>query len=570
MASIAEHRVNLLASLNDRVGMLVHSAARADPVESARQSVFMATRLGLSLGAMILAPLCFLGTVPAWWEVAALGWLLLPCAAVTYVSRTGDLMAGEALSLAVWIGLALTVVGGTGSGLGLGLLLLVPVEAAVTFGSVYVTAALAISVAIAVALAVGTILDVTFHSDQHLGAFGTGIIAAAVGYGGVLAVMAGRLQSLQQQHHRLGQERYRALSETIDDVVIRFDRSGGVLFASPAADRLFRIDPRDLLGTGLFDRIHVADRPAFLNLVTEAAARASSRTFSLRIKTGNTVPSRKGEFEAPMFAWVELRTRGCDLIDSEDDDRRNTAVVALMRDITARKLHEETLEEAKRTAERSNAGRDLFLANVSHELRTPLNAILGFAEMLANEELAPRDPAKQREYATIIHHSGQHLLEVVNSILDASKIESGSFDIVPEAFDLGALMRLCSGMVGLKAEQAGVLLSYDVGPELQDIVGDQRACKQILLNLLSNALKFTPPGGQVTVGARQDGNSVLLHVCRYRDRHRSQGSAAPGRSLLSGPRQLRSSLRRDRPGTLGGARACRPSRRGDQHRERLG
>ncbi len=504
--------MNLLASLNDQVGKLVHPALHANPVEFARQSIFLATRLGISLGAMIIAPLCLMGEAPAWWEAGALGWLLLPCAAVAYVSRTGDLIVGEAVSLAAWIGLALTFAAGSGSGLGLGLLLLVPLEAAVTFGSVYVTAALAVAVASAVCLAIGTTLTFANHADPQVGAFGTGIIAAAVGYGGVLAVMSGRLQSLQQHHHRLGQERYRVLSEAIDDVVMRFDRSGAVLSASPAADRLFGIKPRDLLGWGFFEHVHVADRPVFLRLVTDVAAGGDSRTSSLRVRTGNTVPSGRGEFEEPVFAWVELRTRRYDLVDTGEDGLRDTAVVALMRDVTARKLYEQALEEAKRTAEQSNAGRDLFLANVSHELRTPLNAIIGFAEMLANEELAPRDAAKQREYATIIHHSGQHLLAVVNSILDASKIESGSFNLVPESFDLGALMHLCCDMVGLRAEQAGIHLERDVLPELQEIVGDKRACKQILLNLLSNALKFTPTEGKVTVGARRDGNSVLLYV----------------------------------------------------------
>ena len=324
--------------------------------------------------------------------------------------------------------------------------------------------------------------------------------------------MAGRLQSAQQHHGWLEQERYRDLSEAMDDVVMRLDRTGVVVSASAAADRLFRIKPRDLLGRGLFEHIHVADRPLFLKIVTDAASAGESRTARLRIRTGKTQPSRRGEFHEPIFAWVELRTRHHHAPDASLGGVAETGVLALMRDVTVGKLHEDALEDAKRTAEQSNAGRDLFLANVSHELRTPLNAIIGFAEMLATEELAPRDAAKQREYATIIHHSGQHLLAVVNSILDASKIESGSFDLVPESFDLQALIDLCCDMVGLKAEQAGIRLEREIGPALDEIVGDKRACKQILLNLLSNALKFTPGQGRVTVGARQDGNAVLLYV----------------------------------------------------------
>jgi cell cycle sensor histidine kinase DivJ len=132
--------------------------------------------------------------------------------------------------------------------------------------------------------------------------------------------------------------------------------------------------------------------------------------------------------------------------------------------------------------------------------------------MLSNPALEPAAAEKRRDYATIIHQSGQHLLAVVNGILDASKIESGSFDIHPEAFDLHDLIGQCCDMVGLKAEQTGVRLQREVAPGAGELVGDKRACKQIVLNLLSNALKFTPEGGRVAIAARPDGNSVLITV----------------------------------------------------------
>ena len=186
--------------------------------------------------------------------------------------------------------------------------------------------------------------------------------------------------------------------------------------------------------------------------------------------------------------------------------------IGLLRDVSARVEQERRVALAQADADRTNAGRDLFLANVSHELRTPLNAIIGFSEMLSSETLMPEDPNKRREYAGIIHQSGLHLLAVVNGILDASKIESGSFAIFPEPFDLDALIHLCCDMVCLKAEQSRVVLLRDVVPGAEEIVGDKRACKQIVLNLLSNALKFTPVGGHVTIAARPDGNSILLSV----------------------------------------------------------
>ncbi|HEY8261621.1 MAG TPA: HAMP domain-containing sensor histidine kinase, partial [Methylosinus sp.] len=162
--------------------------------------------------------------------------------------------------------------------------------------------------------------------------------------------------------------------------------------------------------------------------------------------------------------------------------------------------------------ELASAGKTRFLANISHELRTPLNAIIGFSEMLASEQLAPVDPGKRREYAEIIRNSGQHLLAVVNTILDMSKIESGSMQISPEPFSLPELVDQCLRMMQLKAEQGRVELSRDYAEGLEEIVCDKRACKQIIINLLSNAVKFTPPAGRVRVRLYPDGNSLALAV----------------------------------------------------------
>ena len=132
--------------------------------------------------------------------------------------------------------------------------------------------------------------------------------------------------------------------------------------------------------------------------------------------------------------------------------------------------------------------------------------------MLASPELAPRDAARQREYAQIINASGQHLLSVVNTLLDMSKIESGVFAIEPEHFDLGALVDFSCDLVKLKAREKNIELLACCGANIGEIVADKRACKQILLNLLSNAVKFTPEGGRVAVSARRDGGCVDINV----------------------------------------------------------
>ncbi len=501
--------MNLLTSLDDHVRKLVRPALQANSVDFARTRHFLVTRSAVVLLALIVAPLCLaVGGAPAAWHAIALAWLSPLLVAVAVVSRNGKLATGEALSALTWIGLASTLAIGSGSALWLGLLLLVPLEASVAPRSTCAAAALVAACILAVWLSVG--LRLGPGSLSAPGVFGAAMTMAAIGYGCWLALLAGRRQALQERLARAEHERYRTLSEIIDDMVVRFDRSGAAVSTSSAADRLFDLRPRDLIGRGFFEHVHVADRPAFLKLVTDVAATGTSGATVLRLRTGALRVGERGVDE-PVFAWVDLRARLA-AAESDPEGGRAAAVLALVRDVTAQKLHEEALEEARRAADRSGAGRDLFLANISHELRTPLNAIIGFAEMLASEALAPRDPARQREYAAIIHQSGQHLLAVVNSILDVSKIESGSFAIVPESFDLADLVTSCCDMVGLAAEQAGIRLERDLAPGLPPVVGDIRACRQILLNLLSNALKFTPERGRVTVGVHLEGNSILLQV----------------------------------------------------------
>jgi cell cycle sensor histidine kinase DivJ len=149
---------------------------------------------------------------------------------------------------------------------------------------------------------------------------------------------------------------------------------------------------------------------------------------------------------------------------------------------------------------------------MSHELRTPLNAIIGFSEILANAELTPDDPAKQREYAAIIHQSGQHLISVVNSILDLSKIQAGSFDLTPAPFPVGPLIDTCCDMIQLRAAERGIAIERHCPEGLDEVIGDRRAFKQIVINLLSNAVKFTPASGKVSISAQPGGDSLILVV----------------------------------------------------------
>jgi cell cycle sensor histidine kinase DivJ len=187
-------------------------------------------------------------------------------------------------------------------------------------------------------------------------------------------------------------------------------------------------------------------------------------------------------------------------------------VVAVMRDVTGRKIQEQALDLARDAAEQADAAKTRFLATMSHELRTPLNAIIGFSEMIVQEDALMLDAARRKEYAQLINDSGQHLLSVVNGILDMSKMESGNFEISPEPFAPRAALISCCSLLALKAVENGIDLVTRIPEDLPAMTGDPRAFRQVALNLMSNAIKFTERGGQVTVSAGVEGSRLVLGV----------------------------------------------------------
>ena len=165
----------------------------------------------------------------------------------------------------------------------------------------------------------------------------------------------------------------------------------------------------------------------------------------------------------------------------------------------ARLFHE--LEDKTRQLEAANRHKSEFLANMSHELRTPLNAIIGFSEVLA-EQMFGEVNDKQMEYLKDIHSSGQHLLELINDVLDLSKIEAGKMELDLSCFDLGLLLEHSTTLVRERAQRHGLALELEIGDGLTEWVADARKVKQVVVNLLSNAVKFTPNGGRISVCAR--------------------------------------------------------------------
>lgn len=181
--------------------------------------------------------------------------------------------------------------------------------------------------------------------------------------------------------------------------------------------------------------------------------------------------------------------------------------------VTELEQRESGLRAAKEEAEAANKSKSDFLANISHELRTPLNAVIGFSDLMRNEIHGPIGAKQYRDYLNDIHNSGTHLLEIINDVLDMSKVEAGQMDLFEAEFDLRAALEACVRMTSERAAVGGVVVECECSDDVPMLYADGRLVRQIVLNLLTNAIKFTGKGGTVTLQASVDGNgSCVLRV----------------------------------------------------------
>jgi PAS domain S-box-containing protein len=194
-----------------------------------------------------------------------------------------------------------------------------------------------------------------------------------------------------------------------------------------------------------------------------------------------------------------------------DSDGNIIAYEGTVTDITERKRAETELYEAKAAAEAASAAKSAFLAVMSHELRTPLNAVIGFAEIIEHRLFGPDDP-RYFEYAADIRNSGTHLLSLINDILDLSKISAGRFDLVEVPVAMAALVDATIKLFAANATKAGLSIEADLPDPALRVHGDSLRLQQVLMNLASNAIKFTPPGGRVRVFARRDADAIRIGV----------------------------------------------------------
>ncbi len=269
-------------------------------------------------------------------------------------------------------------------------------------------------------------------------------------------------------------------------------RSGEIVRMVDPSHEILGIAPFLLTGQAFLERVHLTDRVALLDALDAVCMGGARRELSTRIR----MPAADGDAEAGYRAFqLTVAGRGED----------GTALVAVRPDDPAPVLEQRVAELEHEQAE-LDVAKSRFLASASHELRTPLNAIIGFADLLAMQAGDTMPADKQREYAGLISASGQHLLSVVNAILDMSKLETRNYGISPKRFEIAGVIDMSKSMVQRLADERGVAMDVDIDADCVEMLADQRAVQQILINLLSNAVKFTGEGGHVRVSTQRYAN----------------------------------------------------------------
>jgi two-component system, cell cycle sensor histidine kinase DivJ len=503
----------LFAPIRDFVETMVHPSAQQDALTAARHRSFIAPRLLGSIVALASFPIYLTARgTPTTIELMVFAWLVFPILTAYFLSRTGRYESAHVLSSLALTGLVTAVAPMTGgiSSFAAIWLVVVPLEASLSASRrvVAMASTLALSAAGFLVFLDAEQLLPPQSAIAHSSLAALGIVSAAL-YAAGLALGAEALTRTSFWLLYAEEDRYRLLARNMTDTITRHGRDGAIVFVSPAGETLFGARVSGLCGHGLFDRVHVADRPAYLTALGDAAALGEARSVEFRVRRESIDANGTPTVE---FVWIEMRCRPLDHAAIGAGMPGNREVVAVSRDITLRKQQQQDLEEARLEAERANVAKGRFLATMSHELRTPLNAIIGFSEMLKKEDEMRLDAARRQEYASVINDSGNHLLAVVNGILDMSKIETGNFEITPEPFKPARVVVGCCDMLALQAKEAGITLEKNVGDNLPEIVADKRALNQILLNLVSNAIRFTDRGGKVTVSARTEATRITFVI----------------------------------------------------------
>src|SRR5499427_36294 len=310
--------------------------------------------------------------------------------------------------------------------------------------------------------------------------------------------------------------RLRDAIETIPEAFVLWDADNRLVLCNSNFQDLHDLPDEAIKSGTAYEQVVAAGRKPVVHTTGNHDAEPSpgARTFEAQLEDGRWLHiserrTKDGGYVSVGTDITALKAHEERLVDSE---KRLMATVADLRASQQRSAElAEKYAEEKTRAEEANQAKSKFLANMSHELRTPLNAIIGFSEIMESGMFGPLGADKYHEYCSDIRGSGQYLLEVINDILDMSKIEAGRIRLDFEDLNLDSLLAEAMRVVAARAQDKQLQLTAQISPELR-LRADRRALKQIALNLLSNAVKFTPYGGHVTVRGRASDRCITLAI----------------------------------------------------------
>jgi len=283
-----------------------------------------------------------------------------------------------------------------------------------------------------------------------------------------------------------------SIVELAPDAMMIYGRGGVIRYINPAGVRMFGgTESSEIVGQNVLTFVH----PDFRDQVSRSVRENFE---SPRTRMSVYSDQRRRRLDGSDF-WVEVAAAAIDL-----EGQRGGIVV--MRDVTDQIAAEDEMREAREQAELANRAKTEFLANMSHELRTPLNAIIGFSDLMKQEAFGEIGSPQYLEYVNDIFNSGTHLLQVINDILDLSKVEAGKLDLDEDWIDLSELIARSVRVISARAQDGGLRIREDIADALPTLWGDERKLRQVLINLLSNAVKFTEPGGFIDIGVGFDSN----------------------------------------------------------------
>ncbi len=292
-----------------------------------------------------------------------------------------------------------------------------------------------------------------------------------------------------------------AILDTATDGVVVLDERAGILRMNHSAEALFEVDRHEMAGESFLDLLAEESHKDAIDYLDGLMANGvasvlnDGREVIGRVSTGGLIPL----FMTMGRVAIPGTNRFC----------------AVVRDIAQWKRAEEDLLAEKRRAEKANSQKSDFLAKISHEIRTPLNAIIGFSEVMMDERFGAIGNERYKDYLKDIHTSGSHIMSLINDLLDLSKVEAGKMDLSFQATELNALIQESVGLMQPQANREQIIIRTSLASNLPDVVGDARSLRQIILNLLSNGVKYTPAGGQVIISTSYEENGEV--ILRIRD-----------------------------------------------------